>query len=74
MKSKQTKQKEALERREKYESLTKKEKLNLIEKRPGNSFKEVKKINKKGQKMEDWKLQERIWKWKTGNYKKGYGK
>ena len=48
MKSKQTTQTDALERREKYESLTKKEKLNLIEKRPGNSFKEVKKINKKG--------------------------
>ena len=48
MKSKELKRDEAIERQKKYNSLSKKEKLDLIKSRPGNSLKELKRLNKKG--------------------------
>ena len=51
-KSKELKRKEAIERQKKYDSLSTLEKIILIQSRPGNSLKELKRLNKKGKEDE----------------------
>ena len=59
MKTKEEKQKEALARQEKYDSLSIEERINLVTKRPGNSSKELNKLLALKRKQEDNENNER---------------